>query len=503
MTADTYDYKESNIKIDKLNDLKFGNYSNQSMQHAIMLFITNELQSSNQQQQQQQRQLQQRKQLDNISLQDIDILSIHLNGTILYRQRFLRKAADYKYTSREQSILFASIAVGALLAILPISFSIQHYGTRKTFSVVMIISGISTALCPLAASFGVVYLTINRILQGVGFASCMPLIGSVTSTWAKLTENGLFSGALTSFIQLGPVITMPMSGFICSTSLGWPLVFYVHAILTLIFLMIWWILYRDQPSDASCISIYELNLITDGKSDNKVKRGSEKLPIREIFRTSSVWAIWIAAIGNMYSIQMVVIFAPTYISQVLGLPIVSVGLTAALPTLLQFAVKMLAGTTSDKITSLNETAKVRLFNTIAFFGMGIFLIALAYTPANRATIALIFLISSTTILGFNTGGFFKSCTLVGRQYSYFINAIVQVVMCAAMLTVPFVVSSLTPNGVSGEWYYVFILHASLLFITNIVFFKLGKGNAAAFTSSKISIDNKNTETNIFVDLSIL
>ncbi|MCP9259968.1 hypothetical protein DINM_003102 [Dirofilaria immitis] len=26
-------------------------------------------------------------------------------------------------------------------------------------------------------------------------------------------------------------------------------------------------------------------------------------------------------------------------------------------------------------------------------------------------------------------------------------------MCAAMLTVPFVVSSLTPNGVSGEWYY--------------------------------------------------
>lgn len=41
-----------------------------------------------------------------------------------------------------------------------------------------------------------------------------------------------------------------------------------------------------------------------------------KLPVREIFKTSSVWAIWIAAIGNMYSIQMVVVFAPIYISQV-------------------------------------------------------------------------------------------------------------------------------------------------------------------------------------------
>ncbi|VDM23220.1 unnamed protein product [Wuchereria bancrofti] len=358
----------------------------------------------------------------------------------------------------------------------------------------MIISGLSTALCPLAASFGVSFLIISRILQGIGFASCMPLIGSVTSTWAKLTENGLFSGALTSFIQLGPVITMPMSGFLCSTSLGWPSVFYVHATITLIFLVIWWILYRDQPGDAHWISASELKLITDGKSDNKVKRSEDKLPIREIFQTSSVWAIWIAAIGNMYSIQMVVVFAPTYISQVLGLPIVSVGLTAALPTLLQFAIKMLAGTASDKITSLRETTKVRLFNTIAFVGMGIFLIALAYTPANRTIVALIFLISSTTILGFNTGGFFKSCTLVGRQYSYFVNAVVQVVMCIAMLTVPFIVTTLTPNGLSEEWYHVFILHAAFLFITNVIFCKLGKGTAAAFTSSNgISTENTTGE----------
>ncbi|VDK84477.1 unnamed protein product [Litomosoides sigmodontis] len=276
---------------------------------------------------------------------------------------------------------------------------------------------------------------------------------------------------------------MPMSGLLCSTSQGWPSVFYVHAVITLICLVLWCILYRDQPGDARWISVYELTLINDGKTDKKTKESDEKLPIRMIFQALPVWAIWIAALGNMYSIQMVVVFAPTYISQVLGLPIVSVGLTAALPTLLQFVVKMFAGTASDKITSLTETTKVRLFNTIAFLGMGIFLIALAYTPADRTTVALIFLISSTTILGFNTGGFFKSSALVCRQYSYFVNAIVQLIMCIAMLTVPFVVTSLTPNGKSDEWYYVFILHAGFLFITNIAFCKFGKGSAATFTYS--------------------
>lgn len=52
-----------------------------------------------------------------------------------------------------------------------------------------------------------------------------------------------------------------------------------------------------------------------------------------------------------------------------------------------------------------------------------------------------------------------------------------------MLTVPFIVTSLTPNGLSEEWYNVFILHAAFLFLTNAVFCKFGTGIAAAFTCS--------------------
>ncbi|KAL3997202.1 putative integral membrane protein [Acanthocheilonema viteae] len=185
---------------------------------------------------------------------------------------------------------------------------------------------------------------------------------------------------------------------------------------------------------------------------------------------------------------MVVVFPPTYINA--WFTDCKRSFNAALPTLLQFVVKMLAGNASDKITSLSETSKVRLFNTIAFLGMAIFLIALAYTPANQTTLALIFLISSTTILA---GGFFKSSILIGRQYSYFINAIVQLVMCIAMLTVPFIVTLLTPNSLSEEWYYVFLLHASFLFITNVIFCKFGKGTTALFTRSNGSTIGKQLE----------
>jgi hypothetical protein len=46
-----------------------------------------------------------------------------------------------------------------------------------------------------------------------------------------------------SFIQLAPVITMPLSGIICAT-IGWPFAFYAHALITIVLIGLWWIIYR-------------------------------------------------------------------------------------------------------------------------------------------------------------------------------------------------------------------------------------------------------------------
>ncbi|MFH4981173.1 hypothetical protein AB6A40_007882 [Gnathostoma spinigerum] len=102
----------------------------------------------------------------NIDIEEFDLLNVTWDGDVYVRRDILVKKADKYYTHQQRSILFASVAVGALLAIAPISTSIHRYGARKTFTVVGSISAISTGLCPLAASFGVLPLTAMRILQG-------------------------------------------------------------------------------------------------------------------------------------------------------------------------------------------------------------------------------------------------------------------------------------------------------------------------------------------------
>ena len=192
--------------------------------------------------------------------------------------------ADYYYTNTEQAILFAAVAIGALCYIFPVTRLMDKWGTRKAFAIVGIISAISTGLIPLAASLGFIPFVIVRFIQGIGFAACFPVVGSVTSNWAKITENGLFNGALTGFLQLGPVIAMPVSGLFCHLDC-WECSYYVHALLTAIIIALWWIVYRDHPREHSKVSVPELTEIQLGKVvvDGRAKHNRNKVSRQQVW----------------------------------------------------------------------------------------------------------------------------------------------------------------------------------------------------------------------------
>ncbi|KAI6233056.1 MFS domain-containing protein [Aphelenchoides fujianensis] len=402
---------------------------------------------------------------------DIELHNVTWNGVLNGRVRIVDKAPDLVFTPTERAILFSVVAVGALLAIVPVYRAMRTKGCRRTFMVCGLISAISTGkqrLCPMVSSYFWLFMIV-RILQGIAFAACMPVIGAVTSSWARLTENGLFAGSLTSFLQIAPLITMPLSGFFCTFEGGWQLVFYVHSFLTFIFMVLWWFGYRDAPTEHSWVTIHEERRINAGKVVDARKKHAA-IPYERIYKDDAVRAILIAAVGNMACIQMLIVFAPTYFKYILHYPILSVGLLAGVPTFLQFVVKLGAGILSDRITS----------------DFLLFLLAVLPPLVDSAPFALVLYTLAVGILGFNAGGFFKSSTLVARQYAFFLNANIQAIMCLLILLNPLLVYSIissgeTEHGTFSEWAIVFILYATLLLVTGLIFGVRGSGEAAGFT----------------------
>lgn len=92
----------------------------------------------------------------------------------------------------------------------------------------------------------------------------------------------------------------------------------------------------------------ELRKIAFGKSECS-KEELKNIPYGEILKTASVWAVWIAAIGNFTCVNMMFLYSPNYLNKVLHFHIQHTGFSASLPPLLQFIIKLLAGFTSDKV----------------------------------------------------------------------------------------------------------------------------------------------------------
>uniref|UniRef100_A0AC34F5G9 Major facilitator superfamily (MFS) profile domain-containing protein n=1 Tax=Panagrolaimus sp. ES5 TaxID=591445 RepID=A0AC34F5G9_9BILA len=404
-----------------------------------------------------------------------------LNGTALNST----SSESIIFSPQQKSYLTAAVAASALIANFVIVSLVNNYGIRTVFAILGMISAVGTGLMPMALQSGFYYTLGARMLQGLAFAANFPVIGAFTSKWTYYKQNGLFVSVLVANVQLSPAISMPVSGAICSSSFGWPYVFYVHGAASVVLFILFAIFYRNSPGKHPLVGEIELRKIAVGKSECS-KEELKKIPYGPILKTASVWAVWIAALGNFVAVNMLFLYSPNYLHHVLMFPVRNTGLSASIPPLLQFSLKLFAGFSSDKVRFLSETNKLRLYNSIAFFGSAIAFIGLAVMPTSYSLLCLGLLGICAGLLGFTTGGFFKAGPLVSKHYSHFVTGNVSLGITLTMLVVPFMVTGLAPNNTADEWSKVFLAVAGVLVVSNFIFVLMCSAEPAPWTTDEFS-----------------
>ncbi|KAI6203833.1 hypothetical protein M3Y94_00602400 [Aphelenchoides besseyi] len=386
-----------------------------------------------------------------------------------------------QFTLRERSYLTSAVAASALVINFVVVALVNRYGIRIVFAFLGMLSALATLCLPTAIYWGYNWTLAARVVQGAAFASNFPVIGAFTSKWTYYKQNGLFVSVLVAYVQFAPSLTMPISGQLCESSWGWPSVFYCHGALSICLFLIFGIFYRNSPGKHPFVGDIERNKISVGKSSLS-KKELRRIPYVPILTTSTVWAIWIAAMGNFVVVNIMFIFGPTVMNKLLQFPIHSSGLSAAVAPIAQFGLKVFAGFTSDKVRFLSESNKLRAYNSIAFFTSAIFLTVLAFTPTEQRYLCLVLFGCSAGALGFTTGGFFKAGPLVAKHYSHFVTGNISLGLTFTMLIVPFVVDGLTPNNTAEEWRLVFLFCAGTLVISNLLFVLMCSAEPAYWTT---------------------
>ena len=179
--------------------------------------------------------------------------------------------------------VFGIFAVGYALFQIPAGWFSDRVGPRRALTIVVIIWSIFTALT--GAVYTAIGLLVVRFLFGVGEAGAYPGATRALYSWLPARERGFGQGIFHSGARVGAAASLIVMPWLID-QIGWRMTFVANAVLGLAWGVVWWVWYRDKPSEHSRVNQAERDLIERGIEEDASTH--QALPFIQIVTSANV-----------------------------------------------------------------------------------------------------------------------------------------------------------------------------------------------------------------------
>jgi ferredoxin len=131
----------------------------------------------------------------------------------------------------------------------------DRFGPRKVLTICSLIWALATMLTGLAGGFFTMILA--RLLLGFGEGATFPTATSAMSVWTKPSDRGFAQGFTHAGARIGNSVTPALVVALMAVS-GWRGSFLVLGGISCLWVLIWFIFYRDDPAKHFAISQAEI-----------------------------------------------------------------------------------------------------------------------------------------------------------------------------------------------------------------------------------------------------
>ena len=259
-------------------------------------------------------------------------------------------------------------------------FAVDRYGARLVLTAAALLWSLSIGATALASGFVVLYAA--RVLLGVSEGPNFPALTGAVSHWLSPQERATALGNALLAVPLalaigGPIVTELLS------RLDWRASFVVLFAISLLWVPLWYFLFRDSPADSRHVNAAELAHI-QSKHDaatrpahGVLKSWPEARVLKALLsnRTllANTWAFFVFG----YFLFFFMTWLPSYLEHAYGLNLKTVGLFTVLPWLAATIVLGLMGRWSDQL--LKSTGRLRVARSYLIAGTQL-VAALAVLP---------------------------------------------------------------------------------------------------------------------------
>ena len=202
---------------------------------------------------------------------------------------------EYGFSKVTMGIVFSAFIWAYALFQVPGGWLGDRFGPRKILTAIevyrMAIAVLTTMATGFASFWGI------RFALGVGEAGAFPTATRAMQMWYPRDERGFVQGISHAASRLGAAIGPPVAVAIM-IHYGWRSVFYVIAALSLLWALLYGLVYRNMPEESRHVSRTELARIRGLNENGEIKQANiqkrPKVPWSVLLKHSNMWAVMCA-----------------------------------------------------------------------------------------------------------------------------------------------------------------------------------------------------------------
>ncbi len=162
---------------------------------------------------------------------------------------------DLGLTATELGIAFSAFAYPYAFFQIAGGWFGDRLGPRKGLFICSLIVAVSTIWTGIAG--GLLSLFLARLALGIGEGPAFPTATRALSSWMRPDQRGWAQGITHAFSRLGNAISPPLIAALI-VAFSWRVSFFVLGAASLVWSLLWWLYFRDDPRDHPQITNEEL-----------------------------------------------------------------------------------------------------------------------------------------------------------------------------------------------------------------------------------------------------
>ncbi|KAF5293591.1 hypothetical protein FQA39_LY03076 [Lamprigera yunnana] len=385
------------------------------------------------------------------------------------------------YTWDDESIILSSFFWGYVIPQIGAGQLAKIYGPKWFITGTFAVGSLVTIIIPFMASLGSWAVILCRVLQGFTQGFIYPSCHNLLSKWVPPAERARLGTFVYAGGPFGTVLSLPFTGWLAGTSLGWPYAFYIYGAVGLLWCILWIILGKNSPALHTTMSPVERKFIEASLGETSTDKPAPT-PWISIFTSLPMIALIIAHSGQNWGFSTLLTNIPTYMQNVLQYDIQSNGILSAGPYFVFWILSFVFSSITDfvivrKYLSVGVARKIA--NSVGLFVPAAALLTLGLISDSESDITTVTLVLLFVAVGIN------GCCFSGYQVNHLdlspvhsgtlmgiTNGISNVFSIIAPLIIQFIV---TDQENPLQWSIVFYISSGVYILGNVVFIIFGSG----------------------------